>query len=55
MLDWVSAYRREWLGSDVVAGLTTAAVVIFVKGSFLHSLQSIALRLPDVSMPTLVR
>jgi MFS superfamily sulfate permease-like transporter len=26
--DWVSDYRREWLGSDLVAGLTTAAVVI---------------------------
>ena len=28
LLDWVSDYRREWLGSDLVAGLTTAAVVI---------------------------
>src|SRR4249919_1443313 len=28
LLDWASDYRREWLGSDLVAGLTTAAVVI---------------------------
>ena len=28
LLDWVANYRREWLGSDLVAGLTTAAVVI---------------------------
>jgi sulfate permease, SulP family len=28
LLDWVSGYRREWLGADLVAGLTTAAVVI---------------------------
>ncbi len=28
MLDWMSAYRKDWLGSDLVAGLTTAAVVI---------------------------
>jgi MFS superfamily sulfate permease-like transporter len=28
LLDWVSDYRREWLGSDLVGGLTTAAVVI---------------------------
>ena len=27
-LDWLPAYRREWLRADVVAGLTTAAVVI---------------------------
>jgi SulP family sulfate permease len=25
---WLFAYRREWLGADVVAGLTAAAVVI---------------------------
>jgi SulP family sulfate permease len=28
LLDWVSGYRREWLEADLVAGLTTAAVVI---------------------------
>lgn len=28
MLGWLAAYRREWLRSDVVAGLTTSAVVI---------------------------
>jgi high affinity sulfate transporter 1 len=28
ILDWVTAYRREWLGADVLAGLVTAAVVI---------------------------
>ena len=28
MLDWVLEYRMEWLRLDVVAGLTTAAVVI---------------------------
>jgi MFS superfamily sulfate permease-like transporter len=28
LLDWVADYRREWLRSDLVAGLTTAAVVI---------------------------
>jgi sulfate permease, SulP family len=28
LLAWVSDYRRDWLGSDLVAGLTTAAVVI---------------------------
>ncbi len=28
LLDWVSDYRKEWLGADLVAGLTTAAVVI---------------------------
>jgi SulP family sulfate permease len=27
-LAWLSDYRRDWLGSDLVAGLTTAAVVI---------------------------
>ena len=26
--DWLPGYRRQWLRSDVVAGLTTAAVVI---------------------------
>lgn len=26
--EWILAYRREWFGSDVTAGLTTAAVVI---------------------------
>ncbi|HTP65621.1 MAG TPA: SulP family inorganic anion transporter [Geobacteraceae bacterium] len=28
LLDWLPAYRKEWLSLDVVAGLTTAAVVI---------------------------
>ena len=28
MLDWVFGYQRDWLGSDVIAGLVTAAVVI---------------------------
>ena len=28
MLDWLPAYRQEWLRLDVIAGLTTAAVVI---------------------------
>jgi high affinity sulfate transporter 1 len=28
MLGWLAAYRREWLRSDLVAGLTTSAVVI---------------------------
>lgn len=28
VLDWVSSYKREWLGADIIAGLTTAAVVI---------------------------
>jgi high affinity sulfate transporter 1 len=28
MLDWLATYRSEWLRFDVVAGLTTAAVVV---------------------------
>jgi len=28
VLDWLAGYRREWLRLDVMAGLTTAAVVI---------------------------
>ncbi len=28
MLDWLQAYRQEWLKLDIIAGLTTAAVVI---------------------------
>src|SRR5262245_62104103 len=28
ILDWIGAYRKEWLRLDVVAGLTAAAVVI---------------------------
>ena len=28
MLDWLPAYRQEWLRLDIIAGLTTAAVVI---------------------------
>jgi high affinity sulfate transporter 1 len=28
LFDWLPTYRREWLRADVVAGLTTAAVVI---------------------------
>jgi len=28
LFDWLPAYRREWLRHDVVAGLTTSAVVI---------------------------
>ena len=28
MLDWILAYRQEWFRLDVIAGLTTAAVVI---------------------------
>lgn len=28
MLDWIAGYRRAWLRQDIVAGLTTAAVVI---------------------------
>ena len=27
-MDWLVAYRKEWLRGDVVAGLVTAAVVI---------------------------
>jgi high affinity sulfate transporter 1 len=28
MLDWVRPYKKEWMGADIIAGLTTAAVVI---------------------------
>ena len=28
MPDWLIGYRKEWLRSDVLAGLTSAAVVI---------------------------
>ena len=28
MFDWLSQYRSDWLRPDVLAGLTTAAVVI---------------------------
>jgi high affinity sulfate transporter 1 len=28
VLDWIVGYRKEWLGLDIVAGLTAAAVVI---------------------------
>jgi pimeloyl-ACP methyl ester carboxylesterase len=28
LLEWLPGYRRDWLRTDVVAGLTTAAVVI---------------------------
>lgn len=28
ILEWLSGYRKEWVGLDVIAGLTTAAVVI---------------------------
>jgi len=28
MIDWLKEYRRDWLRPDVIAGLTTAAVVI---------------------------
>jgi high affinity sulfate transporter 1 len=28
MIDWLKEYRRDWLKPDVIAGLTTAAVVI---------------------------
>jgi MFS superfamily sulfate permease-like transporter len=27
ILDWILGYRKEWLRLDVIAGLTTAAVV----------------------------
>ena len=27
-MDWLVSYRKEWLRPDVIAGLTTAAVVI---------------------------
>jgi hypothetical protein len=28
MLDWISAYRREWLLPDVLAGLALWAVMV---------------------------
>ena len=28
LIEWLSQYRNEWFRPDVVAGLTTAAVVI---------------------------
>jgi sulfate permease, SulP family len=28
MLEWIPGYRQEWLRLDIIAGLTTAAVVI---------------------------
>ncbi|HKA46363.1 MAG TPA: SulP family inorganic anion transporter, partial [Burkholderiales bacterium] len=28
VLDWIRDYRREWIGADITAGLTAAAVVI---------------------------
>ena len=28
VLEWLSGYRQEWIGPDVIAGLTVAAVVI---------------------------
>jgi MFS superfamily sulfate permease-like transporter len=28
LLEWLLEYRKEWLRHDLVAGLTTAAVVI---------------------------
>ncbi len=28
MLDWLDGYQKGWLRLDVVAGLTTAAVVV---------------------------
>lgn len=28
LVEWIGSYRKEWLGADVVAGLTTSAVVI---------------------------
>ncbi len=31
-LEWARGYRKEWLGADVVAGLTAAAVVIRLVG-----------------------
>ncbi len=27
-IGWIARYRRGWLGADIVAGLTAAAVVI---------------------------
>jgi MFS superfamily sulfate permease-like transporter len=26
--DWIFSYKKDWLRADVIAGLTTAAVVI---------------------------
>ena len=26
--DWISGYQKDWLRPDIIAGLTTAAVVI---------------------------
>lgn len=28
ILDWVAGYQKQWFGMDIIAGLTTAAVVI---------------------------
>jgi MFS superfamily sulfate permease-like transporter len=28
VLDWLRGYQKEWLRPDIIAGLTTAAVVI---------------------------
>ncbi|MGH7168643.1 MAG: SulP family inorganic anion transporter, partial [Nitrospiraceae bacterium] len=28
MPEWLAGYRRDWLGADVIGGLTAAAVVI---------------------------
>ena len=28
MLDWIAGYRKEWLRPDLIAGLTTSAVVV---------------------------